>query len=112
MKFVLINIKDLKMTSPALCGAGGSLRLLLTITHPCSCLCPLSSGTAVSLSNNPQPRQASALTGPSSCGHLFEARVEHERAVDTVCRMGYPLLTIHRPAFHHLWLTGRDCLKH
>ena len=44
-----------------------SVRLLLTKTHLCSFLCPLRSRTAVSLSNNPQPRQASALTGPSSC---------------------------------------------
>ena len=68
------------MTSPALVGAGGSVRLLLTKTHPRSFLYRLRFGTAVSVSNNPQPRQAWALTGPSSCWHLFEARVEHERA--------------------------------
>ena len=78
-----------QMTSAALGGAGGSVIPLLTKIHPCSFLCPLRSGSAVSLSNNPQPRQASALTGPSSCWHhwhLFEARLEHERAVDTASR--------------------------
>ena len=43
-----------------------SARLLLTKTHPCSFLWPLRSGTAVSLSNNPQPRQATALSGDDS----------------------------------------------
>ena len=71
---------------------------------PCSFLCPLHSRAAVSLSNNPQPRQASALTGPSSCWHLSlwgargtRTRRRHGLSLVNVRTVSYPLLTVHRP---------------
>ena len=74
------------MTPPTVGAAEGSVRLVLTKTHPCSFFCPLCSRAAVSLSNSPATQACLGLPGPLPvCRHLYEARVEHECAVDTAC---------------------------
>ena len=75
-----------QMTPPALGGPGGSVILLLTkpIHVPSSPF--VFRGHGISFEQSRNPGRHRSLRTPSLLLTLFEARVEHERAVDTACR--------------------------
>ena len=62
--FFFFRMGNHQITPPALGGAGGSVRLLLTKTHPCSFIALCVPGPRYLFRTVPQPRQASVLTDP------------------------------------------------